>query len=55
MFTVHVPQVNKCQVLILYQATVHNRYTKWPPPELVDAWAHLIMNCRTISKFSVWL
>lgn len=39
-------QYYNCWVLIVYGVTVHNK----SPPTLVNAWTHLTMGCRTLSK-----
>ena len=41
---------SKCWVLIVYQVTAQNRYSKCPPSESTRSVTRLIMGCRTLWK-----
>jgi len=43
-------QFRNCWVISVYQVTIHEKSSKYPPPESTHVWARLIMDCRTLSK-----
>jgi len=48
-------EFNNCRVLIAFPATVHNRCSKYSPPESLHEWTSLIVDCSTLSKVLGWL
>jgi hypothetical protein len=43
-------QCNGCQVLIVYQVTIHNKCPKYPSSESTQGWKRMIMGFRTLFK-----
>jgi len=40
-FPINVVNLINCWFLLAYQITIHNKYSKCPPPESMCAWTHL--------------
>jgi len=43
-------EFNNCLVLIAFRLTIHNRCSKYSPPESLHEWTRLIVDCSTLSK-----
>jgi len=48
IFTLSIPRLITCELPSLYQITIGNKCSSFPPPELVHVWTRLIVKCRTL-------
>jgi len=48
-------QFNNCWVIVVYRVTIHNNFSKCPPPASRQAWTRQIVDCGTLSKLPGWL